>query len=69
MHRVGEWVDEEIYESVLLWFHKIERIENDRIVNMVYLGECVVLGNLWKSWIDSVNDCLKKSVMYDGHGL
>ena len=38
-------------------------MERDRIVKRVYAGECVgshSVGRLWKRWIDTVKDCLKK---------
>ena len=38
-------------------------MENDRIAKRVYVGECVgnrLVGRLWKRWIDSANECLKK---------
>ena len=50
-------------ESVLRWFGRIQRMENDRIVKKVYVGECVgsrLVGRLQKSLIDSVNDRLKE---------
>ena len=39
-------------ESVFRWFGHIERMENDRIVKRVYVGECVdnrLVGRPWKS--------------------
>ena len=37
----------------------IERMGKDRIAKRVYVGNHLV-GQLWKKWIDSVYDCLKK---------
>ena len=37
--------------------------ENDRIPKRVYVGECTgsnSMGILWKRWIDTMKDCLKK---------
>ena len=52
------WSDTIIYEGVLQWFDHVERIENDRIIKTVYVGECG--GRLQKRWIDTLKDCLKK---------
>ena len=41
-----------------------ERIDSDRIAKRVHVGECVsshLVGQPWKRWTDSMNDCLKKS--------
>ena len=38
----------------------MERMENDRIAKMVYVGECA--GRLWKRCFDTLKDCLKKRV-------
>ena len=38
-------------------------MENNRIPKRVYVGECAgshSVGRMWKKWIDSVKDCLKK---------
>ena len=38
-------------------------MENNRIAKMVYVGECDdsrSVGRLWKRWIDTVKDYLKK---------
>ena len=48
---------------VLLWFGHMERIENDRIVKRVYVGECAgsrSVGRPRKRWIDTMNNCLRK---------
>ena len=40
-------------------------MERDRIVKMVYVGECAgsrSVIKLHKKWIDTVKDCLKKEV-------
>ena len=63
---VTKMVDERIDESVLRWSGHWERIENDRIANGVYVRECVgsrSVGRLWKKWIDTVKECLKKRGM------
>ena len=60
---VTKAVAEKIDEGVLLWFDHEERMENDRIANRVYVGECAgscSVGRPRKRWIDTVNDCLKK---------
>ena len=36
--RVAKGLQEKIFESVLRW---LERMENDRIVKNVYVGDCV----------------------------
>ena len=38
-------------------------MERDRIAKKVYVGECAgshSVGRLWKRWIDTVKECLKK---------
>ena len=55
-------VDEKI-DDVLQWFSHVERMENDRIAKMVYVGVCAgscPVGSLRKKWIDTIKDCLKK---------
>ena len=50
-------------KGVLRWFDHVERMENDRIVNRVYVGECAGSrsgGRPRKRWTDTVKDCLKK---------
>ena len=50
-------------EGVLRWFGRVERMDNDIIAKRVYVGECAgsrSLARPWKSWIDTVKDCLKK---------
>ena len=52
-----------IGEGVFQWFGHGERLENDRIAKRVYVGEWAgshSVGRLWKRWIDTVKDCLKK---------
>ena len=34
-------------------------MENDNVVKRVYVGSCLI-GQLWKSWNDFVNDCFVK---------
>ena len=61
--RMTKGVDKKIGEGVLRWFDQVENLESDRIAKRVYVGECVgssSVGRLWKRWIDTVNDCLKK---------
>ena len=58
-------VDERIDEGVFLWFGHVERIENDRIANRVYVGECAdshSVGRSWKRWIGVMKECLRKMV-------
>ena len=41
-------------------------MERDRIAKRVYVGECAgsrSVGRLWKRWIDTVKECLKKRVL------
>ena len=56
-------VDRRIDKGVLHWFGHVERMENDRIAKRVYVeeyaGSCSV-GRVWKSWIDTMEVCLKK---------
>ena len=61
---VTNGMDENIDEGVLRWFGHVERMENDRIVKRVYVGECVgsrSVGRPRKRWIDTVEGWLKKS--------
>ena len=56
-------VDEKIDESVLRWFGRVERMEDDRIAKRLYVGECAgsrSVGRPWKGWIDTVKECLMK---------
>ena len=63
---VAKGVDEKINEGVLRWFDHVERMENDRIANRVYVGECAGSRSVGKRsrrrkrWIDTVKNCLKK---------
>ena len=53
-------MDEKTDEGVLRWFGHVKRKENDRIANV---GECAgshSVGRLWKTWINTMKDCLKK---------
>ena len=56
-------VDKRIDESVIRWIRHVERIENDKIAESVYVGKCggsCSVGRLIKTWIDTVKDCLKE---------
>ena len=58
-------VNKKIDKGVLRWFSHVERMENDRITKRVYVGECAgscSVGRPWKRWIDTVKECLKKSL-------
>ena len=47
----------------------MERMEKDRIVKRVYVGECADscrVGRPQKRWIDTVKDCLRKEVFMSG---
>ena len=38
-------------------------MENDRFAKRVYVGECAgrnSVSRLWKIWIDTIKDCLRK---------
>ena len=37
------WSDERIHESVLRWFGHVERMENNKIAKMVYVGRVRVV--------------------------
>ena len=61
--RVMKGVDKRIDEGILQWFVYVERIERDWIAKRVYVGEYAgsrSVGRLWKRWIDTVKDCLRK---------
>ena len=61
--RSDEGVNEKIDEGVLRRFGHVERMENDRIAKMAYVGECASsrsMGRPRKGWIDTMKDCLKK---------
>ena len=56
-------VDEKIDIVVLQWFGHVERMENEKTTNSVYVRECAgsrSVGRLPKRWIDTMKDCLKK---------
>ena len=56
-------MDERIDEGVLQWFGHVEKMEKDRIVKRVYVGECSgsrLVGRPQKSWINTVKECLRK---------
>ena len=60
---VAKGVDERIDEGDLMWFGRMESMENDRIANRVYVGECVGIrsvGRPRKRWTDTVKNCLRK---------
>ena len=41
--------------------------ENDRIMKRIYVGECAGICSvamMWKRWIDTVKDCLRKRGLY-----
>ena len=69
---VTKRVDERVDEDVLRWFGHMERMEKDRIAKRVYVGECAgscSVSKLWKRWIDTVKECLRKDVwMADKQG-
>ena len=57
------WNDECIDGGVQCFGH-VERMENDKIANMIYGGKWVgscSLGRPLKSWIDTMKNCLKYS--------
>ena len=48
---------------VFRWFDHVERMENDRIAKIVYVGECAgscSVGRPRKRWIGALKTCLKK---------
>ena len=56
-------VDKKIAEGVLQCFSHVEKMENVRISKRVCIGVCAEshsLGRLWKRWIDTVKESLKK---------
>ena len=65
---VTKWVDKRIDEGILRWYGHVERMENNRIANKVYTGECFgsrLVGRPRKKWIDTLKDCLKKRSLDD----
>ena len=59
-------LDERIDEGMLRWFGHVERMERDRIVKSVYVGECAgsrLVGRERKRWTDTVKECLKKRAL------
>ena len=63
LREVTKGVDEKIDEGVLQCFGHVERMENDRIAKMVFVGESTSsrpVGRLRKRWIDTVKNCRKK---------
>ena len=59
--------DERTDESVFRWFSHIEIMGNHIISKLVYVSSRLV-GRPRKKWIDSLNDCLKKSWMLRKEG-
>ena len=62
LYGVTKGVDEKIDEWVLRWFGHVERMENDRIVKRIYVGDCAgsyLVGRPRKRWIDTMKDYLK----------
>ena len=60
-------MNEKIDESVLQWFSHVEIMENDKNAKRIYVGQCAgscSVGRLWKRWIDTKKDCLKKRFGY-----
>ena len=49
---VKEWcrVTKGLDEGVHQWFGHVERIENDRFANIVYIGECVASRSVRRPW-------------------
>ena len=65
LHGVTKEMDESINEICFRWFGYTERMGNDRISKMVYVGECVgrrLVGWSRKRWTDTAKDCSKKVV-------
>ena len=63
MCRVKKGVRERIEEGMLQWFGHVERMENDKIANRVYVGECAgsrSVSRVQKRWIDTMKECLRK---------
>ena len=48
--RVTKEVDERIDEGVLRWFAHVERMENDKIAKIVYVGECAGSRSVGRPW-------------------
>ena len=51
LYRLVKGMDKSIDVGVLQWFSLLERMEDDRIAKMVYVGECAgshLVGRLWK---------------------
>ena len=59
---VTNGIDERFDEGVPRWFGHVERVEKERIVKRVYVGECAgsrSVGRPRKRWIDTVKECLR----------
>ena len=60
---VKKGLDERIDVGLLRWFGHVERMESDKTAKKVYVGECASccsVDRLWKRWIDTVKECLRK---------
>ena len=55
-------VDERIDEGVLRWFSHVERMENNRIVKRVYVGEHAGSHSVGRPrrWTDTEKECFRK---------
>ena len=56
------FINVRIDEGVLRWCGHVERMENDRIAKMIYVGECAhshSVARPQRMWIEAMNDCLK----------
>ena len=56
---VKKWLYERIDVGMLQWYVHVERMERDRTVKTVCVGECPgshSVGRLRKGWNDTVND-------------
>ena len=61
--RVKKGLDERIDEGVLWWFTHVERMERGMIAKRVYAEKFAgsrSTGRLWKRWLDTLKECLKK---------
>ena len=60
---VKKGVNERINESILRWFGHVERMDDSRLVKLMYSGECVrnrLAGRPKKKWIESAKECLEE---------
>ena len=54
------WGDERSGDGILRWLDHVGGMENDRMVKRMHVVECAdsrVVGQLRKSWIDTVKIC------------